>query len=226
MLVGPTEPIGAGFFRASIHPSGTDIIRTWAYYLMVRHLAMFNETPFKSVLINGMVLGQDGRKMSKSLKNYMAAPEALNKYGADAIRQWAAGGRATGSDIPYRVQDVEYGRRFLVKLWNASGFAIKLLADYQPDSEAPMDLQLLDRWMISQTENVIKRVTEAYEKCQFNIAMEEIGNFSLAHASATPTWKPSKTDSTDLSLRASAKSRRSTRTLQCIYTVYCSYYHL
>ena len=165
-------------FPASMHPSGTDIIRTWAYYLMVRHLALFDETPFRSVLINGMVLGQDGRKMSKSLKNYMAAPEALNKYGADAIRQWAAGGGATGSDIPYRVQDVEYGRRFLVKLWNASGFASKLLSDYQPDSEALIDLQLLDRWMISQTENVIKRVTEAYEKCQFNIAMEEIRNFT------------------------------------------------
>ena len=69
-------------------------------------------------------------------------------------------------------------RRFLVKLWNASGFASKLLSDYQPGNEAPMDLQLLDRWMISQTENVIKRVTDAYEKCQFNIAMEEIRNFT------------------------------------------------
>ncbi len=65
-----------------------------------------------------MVLGADGRKMSKSLKNYAAAPEVLNKSGADATRQWAAGGGATGSDIPFRAQDVEYGRRFLVKLWN------------------------------------------------------------------------------------------------------------
>ena len=79
-----------------------------------------------------MVLGADGRKMSKSLKNYAAAPEALNKYGADAVRQWAAGGGATGSDIPYRAQDVEYGRRFLVKLWNVSGFASNLLGNYNP----------------------------------------------------------------------------------------------
>ena len=87
-----------------MHPSGTDIIRTWAYYLMVRHLALFGERPFNSVLINGMVLGADGRKMSKSLKNYAAAPETLNKYGADAVRQWTAGGGAIGSDIPYRVK--------------------------------------------------------------------------------------------------------------------------
>lgn len=165
-------------FPASMHPSGTDIIRTWAYYLMVRHLALFDERPFNSVLINGMVLGADGRKMSKSLKNYAAAPEVLSNNGADAVRQWAAGGGATGSDIPYRVQDVEYGRRFLVKLWNVSGFASNLLADYDPKVDVEVELQLLDKWIISKTENLVKRVTEAFEKCQFNIALEDIRNFT------------------------------------------------
>jgi valyl-tRNA synthetase len=165
-------------FPASMHPSGTDIIRTWAYYLMVRHLALFDERPFNSVLINGMVLGSDGRKMSKSLKNYAAAPEVLNKYGADATRQWAACGGATGSDIPYRAQDVEYGRRFLVKLWNVSAFANNLLADYKPQDGTDFELELLDKWIISKTENLTKKVTEALEKCQFNIAVEDIRNFT------------------------------------------------
>ncbi len=165
-------------FPASMHPSGTDIIRTWAYYLMVRHLALFDERPFNSVLINGMVLGADGRKMSKSLKNYAAAPETLNKYGADAVRQWAAGGGATGSDIPYRAQDVEYGKRFLVKLWNASGFASNLLADYNPKDNAEVELQLLDKWILTKTENLTKKVTEALEKCQFNTVLEDIRNFT------------------------------------------------
>ena len=165
-------------FPADVHPSGTDIIRTWAYYLMVRHLALFDEKPFKSCLINGMVLGSDGRKMSKSLKNYAAAPEVLNKNGADATRQWAAGGGATGSDIPYRAQDVEYGRRFLVKLWNVSGFTSKLLADYKPSVQADLELQPLDKWIISKAENLTKKVTEAFEKCQFNIAVEDIRNFT------------------------------------------------
>jgi valyl-tRNA synthetase len=165
-------------FPADVHPSGTDIIRTWAYYLMVRHLALFDEKPFKSCLINGMVLGSDGRKMSKSLRNYAAAPEVLNKNGADATRQWAAGGGATGSDIPYRAQDVEYGRRFLVKLWNVSGFTSKLLADYKPDAQADLELQPLDKWIISKAENLTKKVTEAFEKCQFNIAVEDIRNFT------------------------------------------------
>jgi valyl-tRNA synthetase len=165
-------------FPADVHPSGIDIIRTWAYYLMVRHLALFDQTPYKSCLINGMVLGADGRKMSKSLKNYVAAPEVLNKYGADATRQWAAGGGATGSDIPYRAPDVEYGRRFLVKLWNVSGFTSKLLQDYLPSAKTNLGLQPLDKWIISKVETLTKRVTDAFEKCQFNIAVEEIRNFT------------------------------------------------
>jgi valyl-tRNA synthetase len=164
-------------FPADVHPSGIDIIRTWAYYLMVRHLALFDETPYKSCLINGMVLGSDGRKMSKSLKNYVAAPEVLSKYGSDATRQWAAGGGATGSDIPFRWPDVEYGRRFLVKLWNVSSFASKLLQDYTPD-KAHFALQPLDKWILSKAAKLTRTVTEAMEKCQFNIAVEEIRNFT------------------------------------------------
>lgn len=165
-------------YPTSMHPSGTDIIRTWAYYLMVRHLALFDERPFNSVLINGMVLGSDGRKMSKSLKNYAAAPEVLGKNGADATRQWAAAGGATGSDIPYRAQDVEYGRRFLVKLWNVAGFACKLLGDYDSKKASEVQLQLLDKWIISKTENLTRKVTSAFERCQFNMAVEEIRNFT------------------------------------------------
>jgi len=163
-------------FPADLHPSGADIIRTWAYYLMVRHLALFDEKPYKSCLINGMVLGTDGRKMSKSLGNYIATPEVFGKYGADATRQWAASGGATGSDIPFRWSDVEYGWRFLIKLWNAARFASLHLEDYTPQEEA--ELELLDRWVLSKLERVTQRVTEALENCQFNIATEESRNFT------------------------------------------------
>ncbi|HXX88097.1 MAG TPA: valine--tRNA ligase [Candidatus Acidoferrum sp.] len=165
-------------FPADVHPSGVDIIRTWAYYLMVRHLALFNEKPYKSCLINGMVLGTDGREMHKSLGNYVASMEVLSKYGADATRQWAAAGGATGSDIPFRWPDVEYGWRFMIKLWNASGFVSNLLKDYEPDNKAKHVLQPLDRWILSKVEKTIEKVTDALEKCQFNIAIEETRNFA------------------------------------------------
>ncbi len=163
-------------FPADVHPSGIDIIRTWAYYLMVRHLALFNEKPYKSCLINGMVLGSDGRKMSKSLGNYIATPEVFSKYGADAARQWAATGGATGSDIPFRWADVEYGWRFLIKLWNAARFASQHLQDYGPTER--VKLELLDRWLLSKLAKVVQKATAALEECQFNIATEEIRNFT------------------------------------------------
>jgi len=163
-------------FPADLHASGTDIIRTWAYYLMVRHLALFGETPYKTCLINGMVLGSDGRKMSKSLGNYIATPEVFKKYGADTSRQWAAGGGTTGSDIPFRWPDVEYAWRFLIKLWNASRFASLLLEDYKPIEAS--ELTLLDKWLLARMNRATVRVTEALERCQFNIVMEEIRNFA------------------------------------------------
>jgi valyl-tRNA synthetase len=165
-------------FPADMHPSGVDIIRTWAYYLMVRHLALFDLKPYKSCLINGMVLGTDGREMHKSLGNYVASLEVLSKYGADATRQWAAGGGATGSDIPFRWPDVEYGWRFLIKLWNASGFVSKLLKDYKPDDNAKYALQPMDKWVLSKVEKLTQKVTDALENCQFNIAIEETRKFA------------------------------------------------
>ncbi len=161
-------------FPATVHPSGQDIIRTWAYYLMVRGLALFDSTPYESVLINGMVLGADGRKMSKSLGNFVSTPEVYEKYGADAPRQWATSGGSTGTDIPFRWEDVEYGWRFQRKLWNACRFAGMRLEDYDGADAEP---QLLDRWIMTKLQKTIKRVTEAMEDCDFMNATEAARNF-------------------------------------------------
>jgi valyl-tRNA synthetase len=173
----PDNPDFTKLFPASVHPSGYDIIRTWAYYLMVRGLALFEQKPYNSVLINGMVLGIDGRKMSKSLGNFVATPDVFQKYGADAPRQWAAGGGATGSDIPFRWEDVEYAWRYLRKLWNASRFAAMHLEDYNPKNKTPK-LTPIDCWLLSKMERVTQKVTEALENCQFNVATDEIRQFT------------------------------------------------
>ncbi len=165
-------------FPADLHASGVDIIRTWAYYLMVRHLALFGEKPYKSCLINGMVLGSDGREMHKSYGNYVASEEVLAKYGADATRQWAATGGATGSDIPFRWPDVEYGWRFLIKLWNASSFVSSILEDFVPKWDMEYSLQPLDRWILSKMEKLTAKVTDALVSRQFNIALDELRNFT------------------------------------------------
>jgi valyl-tRNA synthetase len=145
---------------------------------MVRNLALFNSKPFKSVLINGMVLGTDGRAMHRHFHNYVATPEVFSKYSADATRQWAAGGGATGSDIPFRWADTEYGWRFLIKLWNASRFAGQHLQDYKPKEKTQPKLELLDKWLLTKLEKTTEKVTSAWEECQFNLALEETRNFA------------------------------------------------
>jgi valyl-tRNA synthetase len=142
---------------------------------MVRHLALFGETAYDSVLINGMVLGSDGRKMSKSLGNFVASPEVFEKYGSDASRLWAATGGSTGTDIPFRWADVEYGWRFMRKLWNACRFASMRLEGYEP-GERP-ELKLLDRWILSELEEVVGIATKEYEACNFMNAVDTARNF-------------------------------------------------
>ncbi|MCW3981758.1 MAG: class I tRNA ligase family protein, partial [Candidatus Bathyarchaeota archaeon] len=170
------ENVWRRLFPADLHPSGVDIIRTWAYYLMARHLALFNEKPYKRCLINGMVLGTDGRMMHKSLGNYVATTEVFQKYGADASRQWAASGGSTGSDIPFRWPDVKYAWRFQIKLWNASRFVSLLLKDYAP-AEAST-LGLLDKWLLARMNKATAKCTLGLERYQFNFVMEEIRNFT------------------------------------------------
>jgi valyl-tRNA synthetase len=164
-------------FPADLQPNGLDIIRTWDYYLMARHLALFGKAPYKTVLVNGMVRGADGRMMHKSYGNYVEVTEAITKYGADSVRQWAAAGGSTGYDIPYRWADVEYGRKFLTKLWNAARLILSSLQDYDPALPTPK-LDLLDRWLLSKLNNLVKTSTNAFENFQFSVATEAARNFT------------------------------------------------
>lgn len=165
-------------FPADLQPNGTDIIRTWDYYLMVRHLALLDKAPYKTVLVNGMVLGTDGRAMHKSLGNYVDSTKAREKFGADALRQWAAIGASTGSDIPFSWKDVDFGYRFMRKVWNAARFA----GSYLNGKTARLDvkelkLRPIDRWLLSRLNRLVKQVTAWLEDFQFNRALSEIHNF-------------------------------------------------
>ena len=163
-------------FPADLQPNGLDIIRTWDYYLMVKHLALFKKAPYKTVLVNGMVRGTDGRMMHKSYGNYVDANDVMKKYGADALRQWAAAGGVTGYDLPFRWSDIDYGRKFLTKLWNASRLTIKSLENY--DSKADYELQGIDLWILDKLEDLTLKVTEAFENFQFSVAVEAVRNFT------------------------------------------------
>ena len=103
-------------FPAQLRPQGHDIIRTWACYTILRSVALTGQKPWEGILVNGMVLGEDGFKMSKSRGNIIQPEEILGKYGADSFRQWSASGAATGSDIMFNWNDVVAASRLQTKL--------------------------------------------------------------------------------------------------------------
>ncbi len=87
-------------YPASMRPQGYEIIRTWTFYTIFRNLILTGQPCFKDLMINGMVAGPDGRKMSKSYGNVVGPEVVLQKYPADAMRQWAAAG-TQGEDYPF-----------------------------------------------------------------------------------------------------------------------------
>ncbi|OLE68237.1 valine--tRNA ligase [archaeon 13_1_20CM_2_51_12] len=164
-------------FPADLQPNGLDIVRTWDYYLLVRSLALFGRPPYKTLLINGMVKGTDGRMMHKSYGNYVVADEAIKKVGADALRQWAAAGGSTGYDIPFRWNELEHGKKFLTKLWNVTRFVLANTTE-PLRLKKPSTLSLIDRWLLASLQELIQKVSEAFETFQFNTALEAIRNFT------------------------------------------------
>ncbi len=160
---------------ADLQPNGTDIIRTWDYYLMLRSLMLTGKPPYKSVLINGMVLGEDGRKMSKSLGNYVTAKDALEKSSVDAIRYWTTRG-SVGSDLPFSWKAVQHGEKFYSKLFNIAQFCGMHL-ESRPKISSPDKLELIDRWMLTRLQKLITDCTKFCENCQFNDAVNAVENF-------------------------------------------------
>lgn len=159
-----------------LRPQGHDIIRTWAFYTILRTKALVGEKPWDDILINGMVLGEDGYKMSKSRDNFIQPEEVVEQYGADAFRQWAAIGGSPGSDIMFRWKDVVAAGRFLQKVWSIYRFAYPHIADYEAE-EVPEFLPV-DRWLNEELDGVIRETRVAMDDYQFDRAMRAIRGFA------------------------------------------------
>nr|QNO45704.1 isoleucine--tRNA ligase [Methanosarcinales archaeon ANME-2c ERB4]QNO47811.1 isoleucine--tRNA ligase [Methanosarcinales archaeon ANME-2c ERB4] len=164
---------------AQLRPQGHDIIRTWAFYTILRTHALTGKRPWDAILINGMVFGEDGHKMSKSLDNIIAPEEVTDQYGADAFRQWAAIGGSTGSDIMFRWKDVVAASRFQQKMWSIIRFSLPHtegvgdIGDIDKDS-----LTTIDQWIISKLNSLILDATDAMENYQFDITLKMIRSFA------------------------------------------------
>ena len=163
-------------FPTSLRPQGTDIIRTWAFYTIFRTYILTGQKPWEDILINGMVAGPDGRKMSKSYGNVVSPEEVIPKYGADALRLWTALA-PPGEDHPFKWEIVDYNYRFLQKLWNIFRFAEKHIKGFDYERHKDVELEPLDRWILSRLHKVIKFATEELEKYRFNLLTRELMTF-------------------------------------------------
>jgi len=157
---------------AQLRPQGYDIIRTWAFYTILRSKSLLDKKPWDTILLNGMVLGEDGHKMSKSRNNFVVPEEVMKKNGADAFRQWAAIGGTTGSDIIFSWKDVVAGSRFLQKLWSIVRFSMPHISD-EPAPFTPIDL-----WLLSKLNRLVKECKEKMDAYQFDETFKVIRGFA------------------------------------------------
>ena len=163
------------YYPLNLRQQGSEIIRTWTFYSIVQCYLQTGRLPFKAMLVNGMILGSDGRAMSSSLGNAIEPVEVVEKYGADSLRQ-ALLLVSVGSDFPFEWKDVKYCYNFVQKFWNACRFAQKHLADYRLPKKTPK-LHLVDKGILSFLQQLIKVLTEKMEAFHYNTALQEFQNF-------------------------------------------------
>ena len=164
------------FEPVQLREQGHDIIRTWAFYTILRTAALADDIPWEEALINGMVFGDDGHKMSKSRGNFVQPEEVVEEHSADAFRQAIALGGQPGSDIQFQWKEVTSAGRFLTKLWNISRFAMEHVDERTPEVEDPA-YRDADRWILSELSAVADDVAEDMDAYRFDAALRRIRDF-------------------------------------------------
>jgi len=155
------------FYPTSVLVTAYDIIFFWVARMIFTGLHFMGEKPFHHVLLNGLVLDQDGKKMSRSKGTGVDPIEAIEEFGADALRFALLTGTAMGQDSRVYREKIESARNFCNKLWNASRFVTMNLADDDP-KRPPADLDIADRWILS-------RLGEVTDSVESMLSSYEIG---------------------------------------------------
>jgi valyl-tRNA synthetase len=172
----------AKLFPADIRPQAHEIIRTWAFYTIVKAHLHQNCIPWKNVMISGWCLAADKTKMSKSKGNVITPVALIEDKGSDAVRYWASTSRL-GADTAFSEELLKIGRKLVTKLWNASNFASLNLSKLtaQPttaadDTKKGVITETLDLWILSRLNQAIQKATQQFdifEYCDARVAIED-----------------------------------------------------
>lgn len=161
-------------FPAQFIAEGIDQTRAWFYYLHVLGTALKGKPAFKNVIVNGIVLAEDGKKMAKKLKNYPDPMLMFDKHGADAMRLYLLSSPiVTAENLNFSEKDMsEISRNVFRMLWNSYSFFVMYaeIDGWSPSPEASahrgQSENILDRWILSELQMVIKEVNgymESYD---------------------------------------------------------------
>ncbi|MCQ2612084.1 MAG: isoleucine--tRNA ligase [Treponemataceae bacterium] len=168
-------------FPANFISEGLDQTRGWFYTLTVLASALFDRPAFENCIVNGLILASDGKKMSKSLRNYTDPNEVIKQFGADAMRLFLMHSAAVkADDLKYSdeaVRDILKG--ILIPLWNSYSFYVTYAnidgitaTGHAFDNASPVNP--LDRWLLSITEKLVKDVTDALDAYDLSRAIDPI----------------------------------------------------
>ncbi|HHV64715.1 MAG TPA: valine--tRNA ligase [Peptococcaceae bacterium] len=150
------------FYPTSVLVTGRDIIFFWVARMIFMGLEFMKDVPFHEVMIHGLILDSQGRKMSKSLGNGVDPIEVIEQYGADTLRFMLITGNTPGNDLRFHFEKLEATRNFLNKIWNASRYVLMNLEDYTAKPRG--ELELADKWILSRYEDTAQKVTRALER--------------------------------------------------------------
>jgi len=162
-------------FPMSMRPQSHDIIRTWAFYTILKSYLHNSSIPWEDVVISGYVYAEEGVGMSKSKGTGVSPEDVIKNEGADCLRYWTAS-TGTGEDIIYEEKEVTRGKKILTKLWNASRFVEMHLDDYE-GGEA--ELEDIDRWLLTRLDEVLEECEEHYMNYETSKVRRKAEDFFL-----------------------------------------------
>jgi isoleucyl-tRNA synthetase len=158
-----------GNFPADFIAEGLDQTRGWFYTLTVLSSALFGKSAFRNVIVNGIILSEDGKKLSKRLKNYAPPEEVLGRLGADALRLFLINSPAVkAEDLRFSENGVlEMSRAVLLPFWNAYTFFVTYAnvdGWTPPENARPSSSHELDRWIVSLLSGLVASVNKEMEE--------------------------------------------------------------
>jgi isoleucyl-tRNA synthetase len=170
---------------ADMYLEGSDQHRGWFHSSLLESVGTRGRAPYKSVLTHGFVVDGDGKKMSKSVGNVIGAEEAIAKYGAEILRLWVAAEDYT-DDIRISEEILKRLMEAYRRIRNTSRFILGNLYDFDVNSEMVDydQMEEMDKWALHRLQEVIKRVTEAYEGHQFHVVFYTLYNYCTVDLSA------------------------------------------